>query len=279
MSATRPFIPRIALVFDFDETLAPDTFDTLFERLPMSRDEWQARYADPRQGEGWDQIIGRTQAFILAMRDMGQPLTGDWLREAGQAYDLYAGVAEMPDRLRDAAREVCEAAELHFVVLSSGYADLIKHTALGDLFDRILGSSLHFAEDGTAETIKRTIPHPQKARYIEALSKGLPMTGSNGPENSDTPVDPAERFVPMDQVIYVGDGASDLQAFTFTEREGGIALAVRQEGGLGGEVDDDERPQDMEPPDYREGGAMLEALMLAVRSHAARMELKRLGAG
>lgn len=274
---TRPFVPRIAVVFDFDLTLAPDSLDHLFEALPISRAEWEDRYADARRPPDWDDIIGKTTALILGLEDIGHPLTKEMLCERGTAFAPYEGVVEMPERLRREATAICPAIELEFVILSSGYADLIAHTPVASLFDRIWGTTIHFCQQGKALNVKRTLSHPDKALYIQSLADGTSVDGATGPERTNQDVADEDRHVPMDQIIYVGDGESDLQAFAAVERAGGIALAVYQPDGLGTHMAPAERPRDRQPPDYADGGAMLESLILAVKSHAARAELKRRG--
>lgn len=276
MRATRPLKRKIALVFDYDKTLARSTFDVLFEHIGMDREDWEERYVSPRHGDGWDDIIGRAQALLIAARDLGNPITHGFVREVGADFAPYDGVTEMPDRLRAAAADISEEAALDFTILSSGYADLIKATPAAAAFDRVWGSAFHFNEDGEAEVIKRTITHPEKARYLMALSKGLDIEGANGPNHVQQEVAQEDKAVPMDQMIYVGDGASDLPAFALLEQAGGIAIAVRHGESLdaSGEMEARQRPQDVENPSYEEDGRLMRALSLAVRSHAARVALK-----
>ena len=139
----------------------------------------------------------------------------------------------MPDRLRAVAREITQGVVLELVVLSSGYDEIIAATPLGRAFDRILASGFHeVGADGTFTCVKRVVGHPAKALYLEALGKGADVDGSNGPERAGDPVRPDDMHVPFDQMIYLGDGASDLQAFGFLHREGGLCIAVGAEGGL-----------------------------------------------
>ena len=280
MPATRPYIPRIALAFDFDRTLAADSIDAVLAVYGVERAAWESDVAAPL-GEGWDDIVRRGQALIELGRARGRPLDLDVLGEAARGLRLYDGVLEMPDRLRAVARAIHEPTEVEFVVLSSGYAEIIGATRIEAAFDRTLASTFHFDGEGRAVCVKRVVTHPEKALYLEAIGKGTDVGGANAPLAAGRDVDEHDRHVPFDQMIYVGDGASDLQAFGFLEGAGGLAVAIDKD-----EVFDDadlqlrsQRVEDLAPPDYSEGGELIEALSHAVRACASRVALRALGRG
>ena len=280
MPATRAYLPRIVLAFDFDRTLATDSVDAVLGVYGVEREAWDRDF-EAALGEGWDDITRRGQALIDLGRARGRPLGMDVLREAAAGVRLYDGVTEMPDRLRAVAREVHEPARVECVVLSSGYAEIIAATAIEGAFDRILASTFHFDEEGRAVCVKRIVSHPQKALYLDAIGKDVGVDGANAPEAAARDVPEQERHVPYDQMIYVGDGASDLQAFGFVTREGGLAIAIVKD-----EVFEDadvqtaaQRVDDLAPPDYSEGSELSEALSHAVRACASRAALRALGRG
>jgi hypothetical protein len=175
---------------------------------------------------------------------------------------------------------------LEFVVVSSGFAEVIRPTGLWGAFDRVYASTFHFAdrtaegERGEAVCMKRIIPHAQKAMYIEAHAKGLDVDGPNGPEQAARVVDPQDMRMPLDQVIYGGDGESDLQAFGFVESRGGFAVAVKGGGGFdpGDRQLPGQRVENAADPDYRAGGELMTTLEHAVRAAASRVAMRAMGA-
>ena len=282
MPATHPFIPRILLAFDFDRTLATDSIDAVCEEYGISREEWTERFEEAL-GEDWDEITRRGQALIDLGRAMDRPLTDAILRDAAQRIRLYDEVLEMPGRLRAAAGEVLEGIELEFVVLSSGYAKIIEGTRIVDVFDRVLASAFHNEDDegGTAVCVKRVVAHPQKALYLEALGKGVGIEGSNAPERAGDPVDEHDMHCPFDQMIYLGDGASDLQAFGFLNENAGLTIAIGRNDDFGGSAEQvaAQRVDDLAAPTYAEGSELLDALRHAVRACAHRIALRKMSRG
>ena len=280
MPATRPYIPRILLAFDFDRTLATDSVDAVLEVYGVAREVWEEDYKGPL-GEGWDDITRRGQSLIDLGADRGRPLTGAILQEAGRRVRLYDGATMMPRRLRRVARDIHEAVELDFVVLSSGYAEIIAACGIEQAFDRTLASTFHFDGEGRAVCVKRAVTHPQKALYLEALGKGLDIDGSNGPERAGDAVDEHDMHCPFDQMIYLGDGASDLQAFGFLTGAGGLAVAIAKDDTFGSadEQAPRQRVDDLAPPDYSDGSELLTALEHAVSACAHRIALHALSQG
>ena len=129
--------------------------------------------------------------------------------------------------------------------------------------------------------MKRVVSHPEKVLYLQALAKDVGIEGANAPGEAGRDVPEGERFVPYDQMIYVGDGASDLQAFGLLNRTGGLALAVDKDGRFdhAEEQGPDQRVDNLAPPDYSKGGQLLESLRHAVRACASRIALRALAQG
>jgi hypothetical protein len=73
---------------------------------------------------------------------------------------------------------------------------------------------LHFDEaTGTLDFPMLIVTHPEKVRYILAVCKGLDPTGPNAPAHVYQDMPDEKWHVPLDQVVYVGDGSSDMAAF------------------------------------------------------------------
>ncbi|CTQ49122.1 hypothetical protein [Jannaschia donghaensis] len=279
MSATHPHIPRILLAFDFDRTLATDSVEAICAAYDIDRSDWERDFEEAL-GDGWDEIIRRGQALIDLGRARGRPLGRDVMADAAKHIRLYDGVMEMPDRLRAEVAEVVEGVELEFVILSSGFVEIIEASGIGPVFDRILAGAWKDGDDGVFSGVKRIIGHPQKALYLEALGKGISVDGDNAPERAVDPVDPGDMHCPFDQMIYLGDGASDLQAFGFLGQAGGLTIAIDKDGDFDTpEQTRAQRVDNLAPPDYSAGGELLQALTHAVRAAAHRIALRRMGLG
>lgn len=281
MPATHPYVPRVSVIFDFDRTLASDTIDALCAAWGLERKEWEQRYCEPL-GDGWDGILKRGHALIQCGRDRGEPLSETFFAKAAEHMTIYPGLDRMRERLEETARCVLADMEVELVVLSSGYVEMIKRTAVADIFDRLWAGDFHSDEKtGEAITVKRIIGHPEKALYIESYAKGLDLDSANTPQTQTPEYDPECMWVPFDQIVYVGDGLSDLSSFEFVNSRGGLALAVNEGEDFeqAERQTQGERVENLAPPDYTDGSELMQSLTHAVRSAASRAALRKLGKG
>lgn len=279
MPATHPFNTRILLAFDFDWTLAEDSFERLVAVIGFDVETWKKKHYHPLGEAGWDDILAKFEGLRRLCAPAGKSISVGNAQEAGRTTKGFPGAETMPERLRAVARAVDPAVELEFAIVSAGYLDVFGAHPISAAFDRRYGSGFNVGDDGTVHGIKSMISHPEKVRYLQALAKGIDVTGSNAPSQTEADKPEEDLRVAFDQLIYVGDGASDLQAFGFVREMGGFAIAVSRDGGFSAkdEMLRAQCPDALAPPSYEDGAPLFEILAHAVRSHASRIALRRLG--
>ncbi|MBJ6127101.1 HAD family hydrolase [Microvirga splendida] len=284
-TATENSHGRMALIFDFDLTLAPGTLDALVRRCGVDPRTWKRDHVEPLRKQGWDEILAKAYALAQLSRSGDVKITRDLVEEVGRDLDPYEGVPDMFESLRRTAREVTQDVGLEFYVVSSGLYDVMAATRIAREIDGLWGTKLHFDErTGELDFPMVTVTHPEKVRYILALCKGLEPTGPNAPAHVYQDVPDDTWHVPLDQVIYAGDGSSDMAVFRFLHDRGGLALGVYKsdeaEEWRGMEdVDPKRRVQNLAPTDYREGSELMRSLTLAVESIARKIALRQLSRG
>lgn len=277
---TQGYFPRIAVIFDFDLTLAPGTVDALMDRVdidPKDFRDGEAKLVD----DGWDSSLALVWRLAEVSRS-GKHITREMMAALGRELDPFAGVPQMFDDLREAARQVDEEIELNFHLLSSGLLDVIRHSPVAERFETVWGTTLHFDDEGAVAFPKRIVTHPEKERYLLALSKGMDPSGGDGPEDVYADVPREKRQVPLDQMIYVGDGRSDMPAFRLMNESGGVAIAIAKDPDdwdAADAVHDGRRVRNLAPPDFTPGSELLRSLELAVKGVACLTALERLGSG
>lgn len=282
--STRPYHNRVVLVFDFDRTLATSSYNVLLEQVGLDAERFREEQVQPLSDAGWDDTLARFHTLIQASRSRDQPITRERLQEIGRGLDPYPGVPEMFDRVRSAAGEVIDDVSVEFYLLSCGFVDLHRSMEIAREFEAMWGSEFHFDEDGSILFVRQMITFPEKVQYLLALAKGIGVEGPNTPARVYREVPEDEWHVPLDQMIYVGDGGSDMPAFSLMHESGGIGIGVFEadtaEGWGGHEaVQPDRRLENLAPADYSEGSELLESLILAVRAICTRMALRRRGIG
>ena len=283
---TRPVYRRIALVFDFDQTLAGDSVEALLDHVGVDRDEFVETRLKPKKDDGWDPIAARFQSLIEVSRERKDgPITREMLGEVGRRLGTFDGVPEMFGRVREAACDVAGDVEVEFHVCSSGIAEIIRGTPVYDEFASVAAGEFAYDADGGIAAAKRIVSHVEKTRYCHAIAVGhTPIEDiTTRPVDLHSPLDDDDVRVPFRQMVYAGDGSSDVPVFSLMNARGGLAIGVRPSGGKAWKAGEDiragRRVLNLAPPDYTENGEMLRSLKLAVGAICHRVALSALSAG
>lgn len=283
--ATRAFHNRIAIVFDWDETLGPNSFDYLLESYDLDPARFRRRRVQPLAKSGWDITLAEMYCLIAESRGREDRLTRDHFQRVGRKLQTYRGVRQMFGRIRRHARRIVSDIEVEFYLLTCGFLDLHRHAAIAREFTAMWGSEFFFGDDGAIEFAKQVITFQEKTLYLMAMAKGLPAAGPNEPEDVYQHVSGEDMHVPFDQIVYVGDGASDMPTFALMHQHGGLAVGVTKPGGQRGDwagyphVWEERQVQNLAPADFRPRSELLRSILLCVESIASKVQLRRLGQG
>lgn len=279
-SATRPLRERIVLIFDFDDTLAPSTTKRLFDHLNLDY-EPISEELDRKQEEKWQYALAKAEIFRRLGAE-GKPLTRDKMEELGRQYELFEDAEQLTERLRAHAAEHDDKVELEFVLLTAGFGTIPRASIIGQQFDRVYSGELHFDDEGRVLGAKRIITHEDKVHYILQLAKGLDIDKPSELEDTYLDIDAGDYYVPVNQIIYVGDGASDMSAFQTVEKYGGIGIAISKEGKEWRGYEDmapSRQVHNLAKPDYDEDSELMKTLRLSIELIIRRIQLLRLGEG
>jgi hypothetical protein len=272
----------IAIVFDYDQTLSPSYMqdDVVFPAFGINAEKFWKRCADLVQSEGYDHELAYMKC-ILDYLSMDRP-TNEQLKQLGAKMKLYKGLPEMFEEFKlDLLEEHHLAAAIrvdHFVV-SSGLKILIEGSRIRPYLREVFGCE--YAEDsqGRISFPKRVISHTQKTQYLFRINKGLLDMSQDVNDHMPDEIRP----VPFRNMIYIGDGPTDVPCFAIMRKNGGNAIAVYNPDDpsrssfkkcydLSTHAD---RVRHIAPSDYRRGGHLRLLLEEMVREIADRILSER----
>lgn len=281
-SVLRALHPRIIVAFDFDETLAPNTTDALLEHLGVDPQTFRNGEIAPREADGWESRLAEADALLELSRSDRGPISESVFREVGQAIELYQGVPGMFGRVRDAVAELDEVTSVEFHLITAGFVHVPAFTQIADEFTTIIGSHWDFGPQREIRAVKNTVGHYDKVRHLKALAKGLESVQSDRDRDVDAYLGEEEWHAPYEQIVFVGDGDSDLPAFDLLQSNGGTAIAVHQAPDnesweSRGDMRRGRQVMALARSDFSEGSDLMRALELAARRAAARVALLRVG--
>jgi phosphoserine phosphatase len=283
--ATHPTLQKIAIAFDFDDTLVPSTYDGFIEYLGMDSTEFRQQVYNPMKADGWDPISARFHSLIEYSNSRSNPaekITRDTIQTFGQSLQPFPGVSEMFDNLIDVANAIVPDVQVEFYLITSGFVEFARHCSLANRFKAMWGPEFHYAESGEIAFLKRSLDHPAKPRYLYYISKGVEkgLTRENLLFVYDD-VPPEQLAVPLSNIIYVGDGNSDIPCFAMLNQEGGTAIGVYPEGSAQQwanhyQPSEGERVYNLAHADYRDGSELMKTLTLAVEGICKKIQLQQM---
>ncbi|HYF37716.1 MAG TPA: HAD family hydrolase [Prosthecobacter sp.] len=263
----------IGIIYDYDQTLSPTYMqdEALFPHFGINAEQFWKKSRQLVDCEGYDGEL----AYLKTMLDyleMDRP-TNDELRRLGAKLGFYKGVPDLFDELHAVLTEQHRllGVKIEHYIISSGLKVLLDGSALAPHVKCIFGCEFGQDQDGRITFPKRVISHTTKTQYIFRINKGM----LEPHEDVNDHMDPALRPIPFQNMIYVGDGPTDVPCFTLMKRYGGHAMAVynpddpnrasfRKCYQLSALAD---RVKHIAPADYRAGGhlrLLLEEMILDI---------------
>ncbi|HUH40402.1 MAG TPA: haloacid dehalogenase-like hydrolase, partial [Castellaniella sp.] len=189
---------------------------------------WKDKVGPLLEQQDWDPV----PAYLYRMIELsggGQhgAITRDRLQDWGTRLPLHDGVETLFERLRARLHKAHPQVQLEFYLISSGIGDVLRRTPIASHFTDIWASEFTYDDQGAIAFPRRIVSFTDKTRYLFHIQKGI-----FGPESRNKPfevnrkVDADKLRVPFEQMIFVGDGYTDIPCFSLIRRSGGVAFGV-----------------------------------------------------
>ena len=245
--------PIIAFLYDFDKTLCTtDIEDYAF--IP-SLGYTPAEFWGRANAFGWENRMDGLLAYMYTMIQecaaQNIKLDRAFLNHCGESIQLFPGVREWFARINAFGESL--GVQVEHYVISSGLREIIEGSGIAQEFREIYACEFYYNENGDACWPKLDVNFTNKTQFVYRINKGI-LDVSRDKELNDSMPDDSKR-VPFTNMIYMGDGLSDVPCMKMMRAYGGQAIAVYQASNRQGveKLLADGRVDFIFPADYREG--------------------------
>jgi 2-hydroxy-3-keto-5-methylthiopentenyl-1-phosphate phosphatase len=236
-------MPNIAIVWDFDGTLTPhDTTTKVVEILQagQSGDEFW-KFVKGLRGDGkkpkWEHVLASdAPIWMYALSRIAfakrVPLNTEFFEKFVKPHiALYDGVPAFLRKLKlleETNPFKSVELKIHFFIITAGLKDLVQLLLPSDLIRWTFGCRYEIISSEEKKGEPESVPvfcmdETMKTRSLFEISKG---SFEDRDRSVNKRVPPENRWVPFQNMIYIGDGDTDVPALSLVRSQGGLGVAV-----------------------------------------------------
>ena len=217
--------PIIGIMYDFDKTLSTTDMQNydFIPNLGMTPEEFWGATTEFTEKEGVERILSYMYMMILKAKEKGIKLTREYLRECGKNIKFYPGVSTWFKRINEYGES--KGVKVEHYLVSSGTMEIVEGCSIYDCFTKAWGCEYYYNEEGEPVWPKLAINYTQKTQFFFRISKGVTDTKNDNSVNEKTP----ERRIPYKNIIYMGDGMTDVACMTLVKHNEGTSIAIYPE--------------------------------------------------
>lgn len=216
---------RIAIVYDFDGTLSPQPMQeyTVLKQLGIPAPEFWAEVRQKAENEREEPMLTYMRLIVEYAEKKEIRLTREHFREMANQIEYFNGVDTWFKRINEfIKKEGHKHIEISHYIISAGMQEILEGVKIAKNFRKIYASEYHYDHHGRPTFPKQLITDTTKTQHLFRINKGREDLSES--INEHMPV--AERPVPFANIIYIGDGMTDVPSMAVVRSNGGHAIAV-----------------------------------------------------
>lgn len=214
--------PIIAIIYDFDKTLCDQDMQnySFIPNLNMKPSEFWNEISEFSKSENMEGILSYLYYMVKKSSEKGKPITKEYLCSLGKDVHLYPGVLEWFERINQYGKE--HGAVIEHYIVSSGIKDIIQSTEIAKNFKAIFACDFYYGDNGEAIWPKIAINFTVKTQYLYKINKGI----LDETDSTEVNKKYKEKRIPFRNMIYIGDGLTDIPCMTMLKKQGGKSIGI-----------------------------------------------------
>lgn len=216
----------VALVYDFDKTLCDKDMQeySFIPDLGMNATEFWKKTKEFTNKERMDKILACMYMMLNEAKKINKNITKEYLNSLGKDINYFPGINDWFDKINKYGEKLGLKIE-HYIV-SSGLKEIIEGTNISKYFKEIYACEFLYDDNGYAIWPKISVNYTTKTQFLSRINKGV-LDISNDTLLNKKMID-EDRRISTKNIIYLGDGFTDIPSMRMTRETGGYAIAVYQ---------------------------------------------------
>ena len=252
--------PIIALMYDFDKTLCTKDMQeySFIPRVNMESKDFWNEVNKLAKNEKMDSILAYMYYMLKKARAENVPIRENDFKEAGKNIELFKGVDTFFDKMNAFGESI--GVEIEHYIISSGLKEIIEGSILKDEFKEIYACNFHYDVNGVADWPSLVVNYTNKTQFLFRINKGV-LHISEDKALNEFKLD-EERRIPFRNMIYIGDGLTDVPCMKLVKMNGGHSIAVYTDRNKALPLLKDGRVNFIMEADYEENSELVETLKM-----------------
>ncbi|CUT17494.1 MULTISPECIES: haloacid dehalogenase-like hydrolase [Candidatus Ichthyocystis] len=219
----------IAIVFDFDDTLANDSTSNYLRLHGVSPSTFWKQEVQKLVDRNWDFALAWIYVIMNHRKFNPNLLTLESLKSFSKKVKFFPGVKEIFGHIRSyvASIRADNKINVEFYIISSGIGTIIENCAISNEFTDIWSTNLLFDAEGNPIFIKNIVSFTEKTKFLFQIHKGIVGNRfKNQPFAVNEYIPNKNRKIPFENIIFIGDGYTDIPCFSVVKKFGGKSICV-----------------------------------------------------
>ena len=216
--------PIVALIYDFDGTLAPGNMQEFgfIQAMGTTKEEFWEKSNNLAVDQDASDVLAYMKMMYDEARAKGISLRREDFLRFGRDIDFFEGVRGWFKLVNDYGAE--HGVRVEHYINSSGLKEMVEGTAIAKEFKHIFAGSYIYNEAGEAVWPGIAVDYTNKTQFLFKINKGIFSARDSKMVNASTAEN--KKRVPFAHMIYFGDGETDVPSMKIVGMFGGNPIAV-----------------------------------------------------
>jgi len=216
--------PIVALIYDFDGTLSPGNMQEFgfIQAVHKTPEEFWTMSDGIAIGQDASNVLAYMKLMFDEARKSGITLRRSDFKRFGQDIKLFEGLREWFHNVN--AYGESKGVRIEHYINSSGLKEIIEGSPIAKEFKHIFACTFIYNEAGEAVWPGIAVDYTAKTQFLFKINKGI-FSSRDSKRVNESMADENKR-IPFPNMIYFGDGDTDIPSMKIVNMFGGYAVAV-----------------------------------------------------